>query len=450
MGPKYRPTATLLRTLIPLFIAGTLGACHQSAIEPVTLNYLRLGWIPPYELPATEALSRKFTRETGVGLRHLRGVQEETLDQLTLTRKLLQEGVSGPDVLQIDVTWLGVLQGDLIDLRPYFAAEISSMGPDVASSYVVDGKIVAIPYQIQSGVLEYRVDLLREYGYHHPPRTWDELERMAARIQTSERAKGKEDFWGYVWPGAAAESLTCNALEWQVAEGGGQIIESDGTISVNNPAAIRAWQRARRWIGWISPPSTVQYREIDATNVFDSGRAVFARDWGAELGGSSTIREQLRLLHWGRQLAVGKVAYTTLPGGSTASAGTLGGLGLGVSRYSRHPREDAALIRFLLREQIESIEKGTVPNVSTEVVVYDVGPIVNSHNSSENSGPLKAIVVSRPSRVAARSYEQVTRAYFGAVHSVLTGERRAPEAAGELEKHLVTITGFRTVPPRKN
>jgi trehalose/maltose transport system substrate-binding protein len=104
---------------------------------------------------------------------------------------------------------------------------------------------------------------------------------MAARIQTSERAKGKEDFWGYVWPGAAAESLTCNALEWQVAEGGGRIIENDGTISVNNPAAIRAWQRARRWIGWISPPSTVEYREIDATNVFDSGRAAFARDWGA-------------------------------------------------------------------------------------------------------------------------------------------------------------------------
>ena len=119
---------------IGLFIASTLGACHQSAPEPVSLNYLRLGWIPPYELSATEALSRKFTRETGVGLRHLRGVQGETLDQLALTRKLLQEGGSGPDVLQIDVTWLGVLQGDLTDLRPYFAAESSSMGPGVASS----------------------------------------------------------------------------------------------------------------------------------------------------------------------------------------------------------------------------------------------------------------------------------------------------------------------------
>jgi trehalose/maltose transport system substrate-binding protein len=449
-GSKYCLMATLLRVLIALIIAATLGACDQSAPEPVSLNYLRLGWIPPYELSETEALSRKFTRETGMGIRHFRGVQGETLDQLALTRKLLQEGGSGPDVLQIDVTWLGVLQGDLTDLRPYFAGESSSMGPGVASSYVVGGKVAAIPYQNHVGVLEYRADLLREYGYDHPPRTWVELERMAARIQTSERAKGNQDFWGYVWPGAAAESLTCNALEWQVAEGGGRIIENDGTISVNNAAAIRAWQRASRWIGWISPPSTVEYREFDATNVFDSGRAAFARVWGAEPSGFSTNREQLRLTHGGGKLPVGKVGYTTLPSGSTASAGTLGGLGLAVSKYSLHPREDAALIRFLLREQIESIEKGDVPNLSTEVVVYDVAPIVDSHDNPEKSGPVKAIVISRPSSIAASSYEQVTRAYFGAVHSVLTGQRHAPESAAELEKDLVKITGFRTGPPAKN
>lgn len=450
MGPKYWRTARFLGMSIGLFSALILGACHQSGPEPVTLNYLRIGWITPNELPATEALSREFTRETGVGLRHLRGVQEETLDQLTLTRKLLHEGGSGPDVLEADVTWLGVLQGDLIDLRPYLAAETSSLAPGVASSYIVDGKIVAVPYQIHSGVLEYRSDLLNEYGYDHPPKTWDELERMASRIQASERAKGNKDFWGYVWPGAAAESLTCNALEWQVGEGGGRIIETDGTISVNNPSAIRAWQRARRWIGWISPPSTVEYREVDATNVFDSGRAVFARDWGGELGGSSTSPEQLRLLHWGHKLPAGKVGYTILPSGSTVRASTLGGLGLAVSRYSLHPREDAALIQFLLREQIESMEKGTGLNLSSQVVVYDVAPAVDSNNNSENSGPLKTILISRPTTVAAGSYEEVTRAYFGAVHSVLTGERPAPEATADLEKYLVKITGLRSGPPRKN
>jgi trehalose/maltose transport system substrate-binding protein len=449
MGLKYCPTRTLLRMSIALIIAATLGACHQYAPAPVTLNYLRLGWIPPDELPAAEALSREFTQKTGIGLRHLRGAQEETLDQLTLTRKLLQEGSSGPDVVQIDVTWLGVLHGDLADLRPYFAAELSSIGSGIASSYMVGGKIIAIPYQNQVGVLEYRADLLREYGYDHPPRTWDELESIAARIQISERVKGKKDFWGYVWPGAAAESLTCNGLEWQIAEGGGRIIESDGTISVNNPATIRSWQRARHWIGWISPPSTVEYRETDAINVFDSGRAVFVRDWGAEPGGLSTTRGQMRVLHWGRQLPVTKVGFTAIPGGSGASPGTLGGSGLAISRYSRHPREDAALIRFLLREQIEAIEKGTVPNLSTQVVLYDE-PMVESQNNSEKTGPLKPIVVSRPSSIAGRSYEQVTRAYFGAVHSVLTGEKRAPEAAAELEKQLVEITGFRSGPPRRN
>jgi trehalose/maltose transport system substrate-binding protein len=189
-------------------------------------------------------------------------------------------------------------------------------------------------------------------------------------------------------------------------------------------------------------------REIDATNVFDSGRAAFARDWGAEPGGLSTNRGQLRLLHWGRKLPVGEVGYTSLPGGSAASAGALGGLGLAVSKYSLHPREDAALIRFLLREQIDSIKNGTVPNLSTRVVVYDVAT-KSSQSTSGKSEPLKAFVTSRPSSVAARSYEQVTRAYFGAVHSVLTGQRDAPGRAAELEKYLVKVTGFRTGPPAK-
>src|SRR5437879_5622105 len=167
------------------------------------------------------------------------------------------------------------------------------------------------------------------------------------------------------------------------------------------------------------------------------------------MGGSATVREQMRHLLWRRQLAVGKVAYTPLPSGSTASASTLGGLGLAVSKYSLHPREDAALIRFLLREQIESMEKGTVLNLSSQVVVYDVAP-TDSNNSSENSDPLKAILISRPTSVAAGYYEKVTRAYFGAVHSVLTGERPAPEATADLEQYLVKITGFHSGPPRKN
>jgi len=51
----------------------------------------------------------------------------------------------------------------------------------------------------------------------------DQLEKMAARIQQGQRAKGQKDFWGFVWQVRMAKNLTCNALEWQVSEGGGRM-----------------------------------------------------------------------------------------------------------------------------------------------------------------------------------------------------------------------------------
>ena len=125
----------------------------------------------------------------------------------------------------IDVIWPRILNEYFIDLKPYFVNEVSLQFPAIACSYTVDEKLVAMAYPADIGLLFYRTDLLRQYGYRDPPKTWDELERMAARIQAGERAKGNGEFWGFVWQGAAGEALTCNALEWQASEGGGQIIE---------------------------------------------------------------------------------------------------------------------------------------------------------------------------------------------------------------------------------
>jgi trehalose/maltose transport system substrate-binding protein len=57
-------------------------------------------------------------------------------------------------------------------------------------------------------------------------------------------------------------------------------------------------------------------------------------------------------------------------------------------------------------------------------------------------------VVARPSIAAGAKYEEVSRAYIGSLRSVLTGEKTAAVAAANLEKELITITGFRTGPPR--
>lgn len=433
-------SARAKRTSGIVLLALALGSCRQPGPDPVTLNYFRLGWSQPTGSPAAERLSEQFTRETGIHLKNF-PVPETTLDQLDLSRRLLETG-SGPDVLGVDLIWSGVLEQDLLDLRPYLATEISALEPKLLPSYTVDTKLVAIPFQVQVGMLEYRADLLHEYGYDHPPRTWDELENMASKIQAGERAKGKKDFWGYVWQGADTEALTCNALEWQVAEGGGRIIEDDRTISVNNPAAMRAWLRAKRWIGWISPPSVVSYRELDSRNVFDSGRAAFVRDWG---GTTITPSLQSRFIYWGSP-PPGKIGYTSIPGGPGGWAGTLGGSGLAISRHSPHPQEAIELVKFLIRARTQLAEEQN-PSID-QPEIHNLPSISAPQSHSAKLGERKSGVVSRPSSVAGRKYEEVSRAYIGAVHSVLTGERGAHEAAAELEKQLIKIMGFNTGPPR--
>jgi trehalose/maltose transport system substrate-binding protein len=343
-------------------------------------------------------------------------------------------------VLNIDVIWSSLLEPDLLDLRPFLASEIPQLEPQLLSSYTVNGKLVAVPFNVPLGALEYRPDLLREYGYDHPPRTWTELETMAERIQTGERAKGKQDFWGYVWQGAAGEALTCNALEWQASEGGGQIVEPDRTISVNNSAAIQSWQRAKRWIGWISPPGVVAYREHDSTLVFDSGRAAFGRIW---LLTSMTRSGQARQIG-SRDIAppVVPTGFARMPAGAGGSVGTLGGTGTAVSMHSAHRREAIALLRYQLHFLMKSSENDPGHDGSATIEFTGAPSIADPAGSNQQGG-----IVARPSIVTGGKYKQVSAAYIDAVYSVLTGKSAARDAAAELEKQLVKITGFRTGPP---
>lgn len=425
-----------------LLLSMLLISCRQLPREPVTLRYPH-GWhFEANEISKRAALTQQFTARTGIQIREM-PQPESPFDQLDLFRKLLKPGASGIDLLGIDLIWSATLGSDLIDLAPYSATEISSLEPQLLSSFTVNEKLVAIPYQVNVGALEYRSDLLRLYGYDHPPKTWDELERMAQRIQSGERAKGRKDFWGFVWQGADAESLTCNALEWQVAEGGGRIIESDRTISVNNPAAIRAWQRAKHWIGLISPPSVLAYREIDSMNAFGSGKAAFNRVWL----GTTITRSSSPQVYWRNLNPIVETGFTGMPGGPGGSASTLGGSGLAVSRYSAHPNEAIEFVRFLVRAQIQSNEnRKSAPRDGFEV--YNPPSALDLHGDSEKQIQHPIRLVNRPSVEAGGRYKEVSAAYAAAVHSVLTGQKRAPEAAAELERQLVEITGFRSGPAK--
>jgi trehalose/maltose transport system substrate-binding protein len=273
-----RIAATTLGILALCYVVGS--SC-QRARKPVTITFLDLEWDVRDRLPGLAQDLRDFTQETGILVNRLPG-PDGSLNQLALWRELLPKRGGSPDVCNIDAIWAGILNQYLMDLRPDFSSDLFSKDPVVIGSYTMGAKLVAIPHHAYVGSLLYRADLLQQYGYDRPPRTWDELEMMASRIQACERAKGKKDFWGFVWAAAESEDLTCMGLEWQKSQGGGRIIEEDGTVSVNNPQTIRAWERAVHWKGSISPPGVVVYGKWDDENLWGGGKAAFHRGWVSE------------------------------------------------------------------------------------------------------------------------------------------------------------------------
>jgi trehalose/maltose transport system substrate-binding protein len=420
-----------------LLLSLGVGCSRQSSHEPVTVTFLDIEYDTPERLPGLAQDLQAFTQETGIRVRRLPR-PEGSLNQLVMWRELLQKRAATPDVYGIDVIWSGIFDQYLMDLKPYFTTELSSQYPVVIASYTVGDKVVAMPRHAYVGVLTYRPELLRRYGFREPPKTWDELERMAARIQAGERARGQKDFGGDGWGGGLNDDLTCSGLEWQVSEGGGRIIEDDKTISVNNPNTIRVWQRAARWVGSISPPGVVAYEKWDADNVWESGKAAFHRGWVSDYS--------LIVFHTPPVNAT-QYGVTSLPGGSAGRANALGGNGLAVSRTSAHPREAIQLIQFLLRRDLQLMRASANSKMPKEQELYDLPEILEPYPQLAAAWQHRGSVVARPSIVSGEKYEDVSRAYIQALHSVLTREQTPSAAAAALEKKLVELTGFSTGPP---
>lgn len=422
----------LLRALLVAFVFITgCGGPPRNALAKLTVLGLSLDAGSHLRQDAIDAYAQKAGIE--VDLIPTPGTSTE---QLAHDRKLLSRHASTPDVYLIDIVWPGTLHQDLLDLTPYLNEESRMHVPALIQNNTIHGRLVSLPFYMNTGMLYYRADLLKKYGYSAPPATWDELARDAARIQSGERQQGNRNFWGYVWQGAAYEGLTCNAMEWQASFGGGHIIENNGVISVDNPAAVRAMNTAASWVGSISPSSVLFYNESDTVNAFTSGNAAFIRHWSSAF---LTIRDGMRQ---------GSVGVAPMPEGPAGRAYTLGGFEFAVSRYSPHPREAAALVLYLTSPEVErrrALLRGYVPSYPHLYSQPELLRALPQIGVLQNADPKSW--VARPSAVTGASYAEVSKAYYESVHEILSGKVRARKALPELARKLEELTGLRQGPP---
>jgi len=374
----------------------------------------------------------RFEAETGNKVTVV-PMPSSTTDQFGQYKLWLAAGNSDIDVYQTDVIWAPQLADQFLDLSAAAKDVVANHFPSIIESQTVNGKLVALPAFTDAPALYYRKDLLEKYG-KTPPKTWAELTATAQEIQDKERAAGNPDMQGFVFQGNAYEGLTCNALEWVMSNGGGQIVEPDGTISINNEKAAAAIDMVKGWVGTISPQGVLAYQEEESRGVWQLGNAVFMRNWpyAYQLGNGDDSAVK------------GKFDVVPLPMGEAEgarSAATLGGWNVAVSKYSKAPDEAIKLALFLSSTEVQKERAIKQSNLPTIVSLYDDADVAAAQPIIPNWKEVFQNAVPRPSAPTKVKYNEVSSLFWSAVHDTLSGNGTAAENLELLEAKLTELKG---------
>lgn len=370
----------------------------------------------------------EWSKKTGNTVKHLT-IPQSTSDILGLFRQMFAAKSTDVDVISVDVVWPGTIKAHLLDLGPYSKGAEKEHFPAIVANNTVDGKLLAMPWFTDAGVLYYRKDLLAKYS-EKPPLTWDELTATAKKVMDGERKAGNGDMQGYVFQAKAYEGLSCNTLEWISSYGGGAIVDAAGKVTVNNPKAAKALTTAAGWIGTIAPTGVLNYGEEDARGVFQKGNSVFMRNWpyawSLSQGADSPVKD--------------KVGVIALPKGDDGkTAATLGGWQLSVVKYSKHAAEAADLVMYLSSPAVQKDRairgsyNPTIPALYKDAEVLKASPFFGTlYETFTNAVP-------RPATITGAKYNEVSAAFWNASHEVLSGSAKADESLKKLEAKINAI-----------
>ena len=322
------------------------------------------------------ALAKRFSKDTGIKVTVVPHPAASDQSYSQLVRAFSQKS-SSIDVAMLDILWPGAFAPYLVNLKPKLGKQSKLHAQGIVQNDTVGGKLVAMPWFGDYGILYYRTDLLKKYGYKAPPKTWADLFKMAKKIQDGEQ-KTNPNFAGFVFQGNAYEGLTCNTLEWVASVGGGHIIDN-GKASINNARATTILDAVRQQIGKTTPRGVTSYQEDQTEHAFDAGDAAFARNWPYQYGIGAGATSKVK----------GKFNVTVLPHGAKGgSVGTVGGWQLGVSKYSKHKDAAIEFVRYMTPAKLF----GAHYNEASKIIYQGVNQILNGT-------PAKSVLPSMQSKL---------------------------------------------------
>ncbi|MFD9081841.1 ABC transporter substrate-binding protein [Streptomyces erythrochromogenes] len=415
-GRALLVVAVVLAGYSGLGVRPDAGAAASDARGPLTL--VTAGDLTDYLGPLLDDWNESRPDER-VTLVELPDSADETRAQMISE---LRSGRDRFDVLNIDVAWtsefaaagwISPLERDRFPLDAFLRP--------VVDTATFDGRLYAVPYVTNAGLLYYRKDILDLAG-EQPPRTWSELARQARTIAPQH---GLDGYAGQFLP---YEGLTVNVTE-AVHSAGGSILRDDGArVSVDSDGARAGLRFLADGVreGWISREA-LGYKEEESRKAFQDGRLLFLRNWPYVYADASAAGSKV----------AGRFGAVPLPGADGPGTSVLGGSNLAVSSHARHPASAADLISYLTSERVQRrvLTEGSLPPV--RAALYEDPELVRAYPYLPT---LRESVLSAVPRPKSPRYDQVSLAVQAVGQDVMALRQTPDEAVARLARELGVIS----------
>jgi multiple sugar transport system substrate-binding protein len=332
----------------------------------------------------------------------------------------LEGGADDFDVFAIDVVWAPEFAraGWLADLSEAFppARLRDDFLPGPVEAVTLEGRIFAVPWFLDVGLLYYRTDLVPR-----APRTYAELRELARAAMARDPRLA-----GFLWQGRQYEGLNCNVFE-AVWGHGGEVL-SEGRIALDTPEAREGLRWLREAISsGLSPRSVISSAEEETRRAFQDGRAVFLRNWPYVWAEVQAPGSPVR----------GKVGFAPLPSSTgLPGPGALGGWQLAVGTRLSPARRRAAerLVAFLTSHEAAVDLALRYSRIPARRAVYQ-DPRVR-HAAPFIAALLPVALAARP-RPVSPYYALASDAIQGELSAAVVG-LRAPEEALARAQRIAT------------
>ncbi|MEU9028262.1 extracellular solute-binding protein [Streptomyces sp. NPDC048383] len=340
-------------------------------------------------------------------------------DAQNKVKNAFNSGAEAPDVIRADVGWVADFAslGYLDEVPAETAKKIDAeFLPQAAASGKYDGKTFAVPQVIDTLGLFYNKKMLADAGVQ-PPTTLEELKTAAAAIKaksgkTGLYLRGDDSYW---------------LFPFIYGEGGDLVDAKNKTVTVDNPAGVKAFKAARDLV-------TSGAAVTNATDGFANMQTAFkSGEVAMMINGPWAVADTYAGEQFKDKANLGVAA---VPAGSVKAGAPQGGHDLAVYAGSKNRAAAHAFVEYLTSQEVQVQSAKELSLLPTRTAAYDQ-PDVKSSEMVQFFKPAVDKAVERAWIPENGSlFEPLKVEYTKALTGTSTPEEAAKAAGAEFRKIL--------------